>query len=640
MIPEALLMNQAKNMIDSLIQKIVKPKMDNFIEKLKLDYNKLLIPRGEHFEEYLHRTYKKFSIISTLVFRNEQRLLRDLYIPLTIEKKEYISDNRGSECVKIDKYPVEIVKKYNNVLITDTAGMGKSTLTKYLFLDVIEQGYGIPIYIEMRRLSKNRTILRDIQEQINSLAKDFDLDLLLEFIRTGEFIFFLDGYDEISLEERTYVTEDVQNFISKANKNIFFLTSRPEQALSSFGDFQRFSICSLTKKEAYQLLRKCDKQGSVSTKLIDELKTGQYGMIDEFLTNPLLVSLLFTAFDYKQKIPLKKHVFYQQVYDAYFELHDLSKEGGYEHKKTSGLDIYEFERILRFIGFESLKTQTIEFDKKDLLAIIDKAKSFCHDLNFKSSDFLSDIEIAVPLFCIEGQYYRWAHKSLQEYFAAQFIYRDAKEQQDKILTKLYESDNIDKYVNTLDLYYDIDNCGFRKNILLPFCKEYIQHYEKNIFTSDIIEQQDIEYRIGCLFMHEVCMVKLKLIDEMSFPNEIEKYIKPYMTNKITRMFRSFNDNICYAENLKPKTNIFSIIYKRLPNLISRIKTVDAPLYKMPESKVYCIDVHTGDNNLEEYRYINYYLSRSFFNYKTCKKEVEDIEKQICSQMRFSLTEGF
>ena len=70
-------------------------------------------------------------------------------------------------------------------------------------------------------------------------------------------------YDlQISLEERGFVTTNVQDFISKADRNIFVLTSRPEQALTSFGDFQIFAINPLAKKEAYELLRKYDNQGN------------------------------------------------------------------------------------------------------------------------------------------------------------------------------------------------------------------------------------------------------------------------------------------------------------------------------------------------------------------------------------------
>ena len=287
MIPEAILMNAAKPAIDNLIKEIITPKIKCFAEKCKIEYNKLLIPRGEHFEEYLYRTYKKYSIINTLVLKNEQKLLVDLYQPLTISEEIHSKKNNT---YKIDAYPYELLNKYSSILITDTAGMGKSTLTKRAFLDVIENGYGIPIYIELRRLSKGKTVLMEIQEQVNSLTKEFNPQLLLEFIQIGGFIFFLDGYDEISLNERSFVTSDIQNFISKAGHNVFVMTSRPEQALTSFGDFQMFSINPLTKKEAFELLRRYDNQGITSKQLIEELRSGQYEMINDFLQNPLLVS--------------------------------------------------------------------------------------------------------------------------------------------------------------------------------------------------------------------------------------------------------------------------------------------------------------------------------------------------------------
>ena len=411
MIPEALLMEAAKPVISSLVNNVITPRIRKFAEKVHIAYNELLIPRGEHFEEYFYRAFKKYSILNTLVFKNEQRLLKDLYIPLTLVKDDY-QLKKNKERTKIDKYPVELIKNYSKILITDTAGMGKSTLTKRLFLDVIENGYGIPIYIEMRRLKKDRSILLEIQEQINSLTKEFDSKLLLEFIHTGGFIFFLDGYDEISLEDRIPVTTNLQDFISKAGNNVFILTSRPEQALSSFGDFQLFTIDPLTKKEAYELLRRYDNQGQTSRQLIEELKSGQYEMINEFLKNPLLVSLLFAAFDYKQTIPLKKHIFYRQVYDAYFDSHDLSKGDSYIHDKCSRLDIDDFERVLRFVGYRCLRFQKIEFEKDALLQIINEAKDFCLDLDFNTSDFFTDLLTAVPLFCRDGQYFRWVHKSL------------------------------------------------------------------------------------------------------------------------------------------------------------------------------------------------------------------------------------
>lgn len=632
MIPEAFLMEAAKPVISSLVKNVITPQIQKFAEKVHIAYNELLIPRGEHFEEYLFRTYKKYSIINTLVFKNEQRLLKDLYISLTIIRDDF-QRREEKEQVKIDKYPVELVRSYNKILITDTAGMGKSTLTKRLFLDVIENGHGIPIYIEMRRLKEGRPILLEIQEQINSLSKEFDSKLLLEFIQTGGFIFFLDGYDEISLEDRISVTTNVQDFISKAGNNVFILTSRPEQALSSFGDFQIFSINPLNKKEAYELLRKYDNQGPTSKQLIDELKSGQYEMINEFLKNPLLVSLLFAAFDYKQTIPLKKHIFYRQVYDAYFDSHDLSKGDSYIHDKCSRLDIDDFERVLRYVGYRCLRFQKIEFEKDALLQIINEAKDFCPDLDFNSSDFFTDVLTAVPLFCKDGQYYRWVHKSLQEYFAAQFIYKDAKGNQDTILTALYNSENLDKYINLLDIYFDIDNWGFKKNILLPLCESYINFYDGNVYSSSIINEKQIEDRIGNLFMREVCLLKVQ--DSCNPFREIRERTQDIMHNEISSMTHFHGENICTSNYFNSKRKLLPLLIKRIPNLFVSYSAYIVPQeYVLPIDKVVRLDAHSGDDNIEAFSYYNHYLAGGshelsyHFKYDACKNELEKIKRVI------------
>ena len=226
---------------------------------------------------------------------------------------------------------------------------------------------------------------------------------------------------------------------------------------------------------------KYDISGKTSRLLISKLETGNYSMINEFLKNPLLVSLLFAAFDFKQTIPLKKHIFYRQVFDAYFDSHDLSKGDSYVHEKKSNLDLDDFDKVMRKIGYECLRKQKIEFEKDELLNIIDSAKSGFSNLKFASTSLLGDLLKAVPLFCQDGMYYKWVHKSLQEYFAAEFIYKDSKNNQDAILTALYKSKKIDLYINLLDLYFDIDPVGFQKNIVKPLLESYVEYYEKFYF---------------------------------------------------------------------------------------------------------------------------------------------------------------
>lgn len=641
MIKEIIAVEGAKSLIQNLVKEMVIPKMQEFAQKSKLKYEELLIPRGEHFEEYLLRTYEQYSIITTLALNNSQRRLKDLYVPLTLVKEN--NQREFDKTVVIDKFPVDFVKTYKKILISDTAGMGKSTLTKRLFLDVIENGHGIPVYIELRRLEKNKSILQYIQSQLNSLTKDFNNDLLLTFIQTGGFVFFLDGFDEISLENRSEVTEMIQDFVSKAGNNVFFLTSRPEQALSCFGDFQLFTINSLEKEEAYQLLKNYDGQGPISQALISELESGKYEMIDEFLKNPLLVSLLFIAYNHKNKVPIEKHIFYRNVYDAFFENHDLTKGGNSDiHKKRSGLNIENFERVLRHVGYISLKTQKVEFEKDALLDIIREAKKSCMDLKFEASDFFRDLLTAVPLFCQDGQYYRWVHKSLQEYFAAQFIYKDSDKSKDAILSTMYSSEKLEKYINLLDLYYDIDNWGFRKNILLPLCESYIEFHNNNLFSSITVQKCEIERRISLLFMREACFYceshlnkkkksENELFDDDLFGN-INKKIQPHLSRPISLISHDTSGFTCFGFDTKHA--VLQLLKRRQDNLFIPLKNTQTK-YDLPRNVVIKIDMHTFENKNDSYKMLNDLLEISspdlfncFLEYKQCNKEIQNIKETI------------
>jgi len=488
------LITAAAPLIKTVIDTFVTPKIEKLQAKSTIKFKKYCIPTAHHFNEYYHRTYKRLSVINTLVFSNSQRLLNEIFIPLNIRKTE------REKSTKITGFPTSITNKYQRILITDSAGMGKSTLMKKIFLDIIDNNHGIPILIELRRLSKDKSLLKEIHEQLNSLNDIFDEKLMLEFIQDGGFIFILDGYDEIPLSDREHVTKDIQKFIEKAPENIYFLTSRPENALASFGDFQGFTIEPLKKKEAFELLRKYDRQGNLSELLIKKLKEPDMKNIDEFLTNPLLVSLLYTAFEFKQVVPFKKHLFYRQVYDANFESHDLTKGDSYMHDKYTLLDLDDFHKVLRVIGYRSLQLQKIEFSKDELLQLISEARNFCTGLNFTESDFLKDILSSVPLFTKDGNYYRWPHKSLQEYFAAQFIYLDSKENQSLILERILQNDDLARFANLLDIYYDLDYKMFRKAILLPLLREYQKHVASTynnpydgVNKDDIILRQEVKF---------------------------------------------------------------------------------------------------------------------------------------------------
>lgn len=278
----------AKPFIDPIISTLIKPHIEKLGEWLKGKETESKVVNHyfeNKFEDYLIRTFQKLVSINVLVFPNQQINIEDIYYPLTIDS------TRDRTSKKLDEIDIDFIKSYQRLLISDTAGMGKSTLSKWIGLSLIKKGSSIPILIELKRLKSNHKVIDEIFNQINPIDKKFDRDLILKFLELGSFTILFDGFDEIEYNERESVIVDMKDFISKTYNNNYFLTSRPDSALSSFGDFQMFHIRPLRERESFDLIRRYDSIShyNIADKLIEEIQN-KPSQIKEFLINPFLVS--------------------------------------------------------------------------------------------------------------------------------------------------------------------------------------------------------------------------------------------------------------------------------------------------------------------------------------------------------------
>lgn len=483
----AMLAKPAIQLVNRLLQPIVKK-----IESEVSAKSQVLIHRiFGSYSKYLENTVERHSYFNSVVFKNEQRRLEDFYLPLTLV------DNRENLSVVLNNYPKSEIDKVERILIVDTAGMGKTTLMKFLFIKCVEQGAGIPMFVELRKLSRKVTLSSFLLDQLSDIQGKCKPELFYRLLASGEFVFFLDGYDEIGEPERAAVTSSIQQFIEKTPGNKFIMTSREEGGLTAFPSFLRYTVSPLKKEEAYSLLKKY-ADGPLAETLIAKLDLPENVAIHEFLTNPLLTSLLFKSFEYKHTIPLKRHIFYRQVYEALFETHDLTKEGGeFERTKKSGLDVDRFEQILRAFGALTYKAGTTEQSKSNTLLVLGNARTLASEAKTPPSKILHDLTHAVPLLVEDGNYIRWSHRSIQEYFAAEYICKNTEGRQTEILNDYFDTGDINKHSNLLLLCSDIDRSAFDQSIGKAIANKLLTEYESScrIFPSSI-SQPAVDERLS------------------------------------------------------------------------------------------------------------------------------------------------
>lgn len=127
-------------------------------------------------------------------------------------------------------------------------------LTRHIFLLSAENCKHIPIIIELRNLNNCKETIEEYITRIISQNKISPNHKITErILKEGNFIFLLDGYDEIYSENKDKITTDIENFVDRYNKNVFIVTSRPGANAESLTRFDNFEVQSL-KGETYMNL--------------------------------------------------------------------------------------------------------------------------------------------------------------------------------------------------------------------------------------------------------------------------------------------------------------------------------------------------------------------------------------------------
>lgn len=618
--------------VDLLVDKFITPKL----EKL-FNAPKDIFVLYDLFREYLNKKYENDKYMNTIVFRTESKTLDDLYVPLTIMQ------NGKRTRIVVDENMNNIFENPNKMLIIDTAGTGKSTIVKFLSLLCIKREWGFPFVVELRRVDRTQNIEDYIIKEIqlnNTEITEIDIK---DILRRGDFVFFFDGYDEILEENKLFVTKAIRKFMTYAGNNNFVLTSREDDCLSEFSDFLKYHIKELNKQEAYELIKKYDNCGEVSEALINEIeKNKNYEALEEFLGNPLMVSLLYLTYCYKGVLQYKKHIFYRQVFDALYDRHDSTKGIGTVHEKKSKLDIEDFRKVLCAMGFVSMKIGMIEFDRDQMMDLINQSVGVFPEIETNANLFFSDILHAVPLFVEEGIKYKWAHKSFAEYFAAVFICRECKEYEEQILAEILLMENNQRFYNILDFCYDMDYKSIVNVLIYPVLCEFVNYYDNK---SNGSEEDLCNVRI---FNDFICKSYFIKIDDKARPKDrdimhdfweaIELFRKSVDDNFSFLTYLSRNENIILLTKRKNVYEIIKLMYRKGIDVFYTPRIKDYSLKFLKNLKVGVWDVSKdGEENeimmknqdaiVSSIFHSSFDFDRRVLDIKRCREKIDEFERE-------------
>lgn len=538
--------------------------------------------------EYLTVEYERNSKTKTILHRSEPVELDKFYQALFLCKEtERWGKSSSYSTSKISTEKIEkIFCKNNCITIIGTAGSGKSTLIKYLFVNAIKSNYKIPIKVELRYLNNyGGSLLSYIKDEIIKFSGIAESDRIIEnLLDSGDFVVFFDGYDEVASNKKEAITQNISQITRKYFRNKYILTSRPFVNIEMLDNFHNYRVCDLSMEEIRSFVKKQFNisEQELADKIIETINNEDYSIYKSFLSNPLLLSMFIITYQTDSNIPQKRSDYYCQVFNTLYSVHDTSSKLGFLREKKSGLSKEQFVDILKRFSFKSFFSQnytfTVEYFESQLQSIKKDLS-----LSFNNESIIYDLEVAIGILTQEGLDITYPHRSLQEYFAALFVSTLTHTNKLRVYDylqihfnnifnkKIFQDDNLNFYF----LLSEMDHICFQKQIIIP-ALNYVSQYVATLDTQESI----ISFFITLREISSLCSKKMR----ERFNDELIRYNNRYREylNFELKMKNSSDDDATFRENAREKLALndikpFLLNYgynSIIQDIESEIKTVE------------------------------------------------------------------
>lgn len=579
--------------ISNLIQKNAENICKGIYKKSEQTYKQLLANTGIAFNEYLNSSVNKFKNVKTIIHNHKPVSLYEFYVDVNIKcGNDIISTNM-----------IENILGYNNnncITIFGSGGTGKSTLFKHLFLDTIRSTELIPIFIELKNINEKeyKNIEDFIYDNLTNLNFSLEKEYFLKTLKNGKYVIFLDGYDEVKDNKKTFISDEIIRITNKYDNNHYIVSSRKNNMLErGWDNFCDFTMEPLNKRKAIQLIKNLNYDEDIKNKFLNQLQEDLFKKHKSFCSNPLLLTIMLLTYQEFAEIPDKLHIFYGRAFDVLYSRHDATKGSFVREKRLEkqGLASDDFKHVLSTFSAISYSDSKIFFEHDSLIDYIQKAKEYT-DLKFDSNDFLVDLVEAVCILTLDGSEYKYQHRSFQEYFTAKFINNLTDDEQKEFLNALLEENSNSLRTDTVfTMLFEMNQTKLEKNLIIPALetlKDLISdsNEEKTAFNflnsgysqTTIEHVQKEEYEYECIYMiknrKEMKYINLVRFIASKYLHKIEntpiEYLKEFDKTKTQNLYqeiynKSVPDNFYMSLDRKRKKVTFRFNEAKENNLIYR-----------------------------------------------------------------------
>lgn len=366
-------------------------------------------------------------------------------------------------------------------IITGPGGIGKSMLLKHLLLEATEKsetGGFIPVFTSLKEFKSDYPDLESCMYSENESLLTVPLDKFKTDLRKGGFLLLLDGLDEVSYQNMIVFDKLLEKFIKENPNNQIVMSSRPYTDFVSYKRFTVLKLLPLRKEQSIELIEKIPYNADhleIKREFISRIKNSQFDKHKDFISNPLLLTIMFMTFEQYGRIADRIHVFYNDAYQTMYWKHDRGNNHNLERKFKTGYDCDTFAEYLSEFCARSYFEDKFIFSWNEIdriyqgLSLNKNAKT-----KHPTKDFVDDLSDNLCLMYKTNDGYDFYHRSFQEYFCALYFSNDKTDAQLSSFARLYSDIRSNKKGDqTFGMLYDMIPGRIEASILLPFLKELL-----------------------------------------------------------------------------------------------------------------------------------------------------------------------
>ena len=319
----------------------------------------------------------------------------------------------------------ELINKSNKSLIYGKAGIGKTTLCKYIAYmwakGELYNEFEYVVYIPLRKWDS--TQLKEVirSQYYTQYKEEINLDIKEN---SNKILFLFDGYDELKSDKR----DGLHDAIRDNNLTHYLITTRPYgYQKSDFSVDEYFETIGFTDEDVTKYTDKFFEKDSEKSKglkayLETNISIKHIGYI------PLMLEMICSLWEKQEKefgSDMTMTELYGQVVEDMLKKYSANKDDKRVYTRQNRKKIQE---QLGKLAFEGLTKQTILFDGDFIEDFIDDIEFF--EENTIYSGFLkSDVKEKDLL----DNSFEFPHLTFQEYFSALHVAGLSKEEQSDII---------------------------------------------------------------------------------------------------------------------------------------------------------------------------------------------------------------